>query len=136
MAVGPVSPQAWNSPPPPIDARPTPRQTQRHCIHDSHGPPRRPPLPPPAPPPPPPPPREEPAGSAWRVVVPEGQQATLSYTVTASEDDGSRGISQVYVGTDTAFVLPVSCMVYLPGRESLPCEVRLDLPTGWLAAAP
>jgi predicted metalloprotease with PDZ domain len=72
----------------------------------------------------------------WHATIPDGQRATLTYTVHASEGEGSRGISQLYVGRTAAFMLPVACLVYMKGSESLPCELALQLPAGWAAAVP
>jgi predicted metalloprotease with PDZ domain len=80
--------------------------------------------------------REDARAWTWTAAVPEGRRATLSYTVRASEDDSSRGITHVYVSDQTAFVLPVACAVYVQGEEERPCELRLDLPAGWKAAVP
>jgi predicted metalloprotease with PDZ domain len=80
--------------------------------------------------------REDSGHGSWSARIPEGAHATLTYTVRAAEGAGSRGLSHLYVGGDTAFMLPVACLVYLPGSEARPCELRLELPAGWTALAP
>lgn len=79
---------------------------------------------------------EDPTTWTWRAQVPTGERATFSYTVRAYETQASRGLTQLYVGPDGAFLLPAACFVYLRGQERRACRLKLDLPAGWKAALP
>src|SRR5438105_3259140 len=60
----------------------------------------------------------------------------LAYTVHSAEDSGNRGLSQLWVGPQTAFLLPAACFVYVAGHETQPCDLQMSLPAGWSAFAP